>query len=63
MAVGKVNDDDIVQNKVVIRIGSEELFPQQVSERELEELSSYLQGDEVLIHVSLGIGSGTARRM
>ena len=26
MAVGKVNDDDIVQNKVVIRIGSEELF-------------------------------------
>ena len=61
MAVGKVNDDDIDQNNVVIRIGSEELFPQQVSERELEELSSYLQGDEVLIHVSLGIGSGTAR--
>ena len=61
MAVGKVNDDDIDQNNVVIRIGSEELFPQQVSEHELEELSSYLQGDEVLIHVSLGIGSGTAR--
>ena len=61
MAVGKVNDDDIDQNNVVIRIGSEELFPQQVSERALEELSSYLQGDEVLIHVSLGIGSGTAR--
>jgi len=61
MAVGKVNDDDIDQNNVVIRIGSEELFPQQVSERELEELSSYLKGDEVLIHVSLGIGSGTAR--
>ena len=61
MAVGKVNDDDIDQNNVVIRIGSEELFPQQVSDRELEELSSYLQGDEVLIHVSLGIGSGTAR--
>jgi len=61
MAVGKVNDDDIDQNNVVIRIGSKELFPQQVSERELEELSSYLQGDEVLIHVSLGIGSGTAR--
>ncbi len=61
MAVGKVNDEDIDQNNVVIRIGSEELFPQQVSEHELEELSSYLQGDEVLIHVSLGIGSGTAR--
>ncbi len=61
MAVGKINDDDIDQNNVVIRIGSEELFPQQVSDRELEELSSYLQGDEVLIHVSLGIGSGTAR--
>ena len=61
MAVGKVNDEDIDQNNVVIRIGSEELFPQQVSEHELEELSSYLQGDEVLIHVSLRIGSGTAR--
>ena len=61
MAVGKINDDDIDQNNVVIRIGSEELFPQQVSEHELEELSSYLQGDEVLIHVSLSIGSGTAR--
>ena len=61
MAVGKVNDEDIDQNNVVIRIGSEELFPQQISEHELEELSSYLQGDEVLIHVSLGIGSGTAR--
>ena len=54
-------DDDIDQNNVVIRIGSEELFPQQVSDRELQELSSYLQGDEVLIHVSLGIGSATAR--
>lgn len=61
MAVGKVNDDDIDQNNVVIRIGSEELFPQRVSASKLEELSSYLQGDEVHIHVSLGIGSGTAR--
>jgi glutamate N-acetyltransferase/amino-acid N-acetyltransferase len=61
MAVGKVNDDDIDQNNVVIRIGSKELFPRQVSERELEELSSYLRGDEVLIHVSLGIDDGFAK--
>ncbi len=61
MAVGNVHDDDIDQNRVTIRIGSKELFPHQVSEHELAELSAYLQRDEVLIHVSLGIGEGTAR--
>lgn len=61
MAVGKVNDDDIDQRNVVIRIGNKELFPRQVSERELEDLSSYLRADEVLIHVSLGINDGIAR--
>ena len=61
MAVGNVHDGDIDQNRVTIRIGSEELFPHQVSEQELEELSAYLRRDEVLIHVSLGIKNGTAR--
>lgn len=61
MAVGKVNDHDIDQNRVTIRIGDKELFPHQVSERELQELSTYLQRNEILIHVSLGIGGGSAR--
>ena len=61
MAVGKVNDDDIDQDSVTIRIGNKELFPQQVSNQELEELSNYLKRDEVLIHVSLGINQGAAR--
>jgi len=61
MAVGKVNHDDIDQNNVTIRIGSKELFPRQVSEEELAQLSAYLQGDEVVIHVSLGISQGVAR--
>ncbi len=61
MAVGKVNHDDIDQNNVTIRIGSKELFPRQVSEEELAQLSAYLQGDEVVIHVSLGISQGMAR--
>ena len=50
-----------VNARVTIRIGSEELFPHQVSEQELEQLSAYLRRDEVLIHVSLGIKNGTAR--
>jgi glutamate N-acetyltransferase/amino-acid N-acetyltransferase len=61
MAVGKVNDHDIDQNRVTIRIGDKELFPHQVSERELQELSTYLQRNEILINVSLGIGGGSAR--
>lgn len=61
MAVGNVHDHDIDQNRVTIRIGSKQLFPHQVSEQELAELSAYLRRDEVLIHVSLGISDGTAR--
>ena len=37
MAVGKVNDEDIDQNNVVIE-SERELFRKQVSEQELEEL-------------------------
>lgn len=59
MAIGKCSDDtDIDEQRVVIRFGDRELFPRQVGERELAELSDYLKGDEVLIHVSLNIGAG-----
>jgi len=61
MAVGKCSDEtDIIEQNVVIRFGSQECFPNQVDVAGLAQLSAYLGGDEVLIHVSLGIADGTA---
>ena len=61
MAVGKCSDDtDIVESNVVIRFGAQECFPTQVDAAGLVRLSEYLSGDEVTIHVSLGIANGTA---
>ena len=59
MAIGKCSTDfDIDQRKVVIRFGSQELYPRAVDPADLAMLSKYLRGDEVLIHVSLGIAAG-----
>ncbi|MGE0879347.1 MAG: bifunctional glutamate N-acetyltransferase/amino-acid acetyltransferase ArgJ [Acidimicrobiia bacterium] len=59
MAVGKCSDEtDIDQDKVVIRFGTQEVYPRRLDDAALAALSDYLRGDEVLIHVSLGIGSG-----
>jgi glutamate N-acetyltransferase/amino-acid N-acetyltransferase len=61
MAVGKCSDDtDIDQDAVVIRFGGTEVYPSRVDEAGLAALSDYLRGDEVVIHVSLGIADGTA---
>ena len=61
MAVGKCSDEtDIIEQNVVIRFGPQECFPNQVDAAGLAQLSAYLGGDEVLIHVSLGIADGTA---
>jgi glutamate N-acetyltransferase / amino-acid N-acetyltransferase len=61
MAIGKCSDEtDILEQNVVIRFGLQECFPSQVDSAGLAALSTYLQRDEVLIHVSLGIASGTA---
>jgi glutamate N-acetyltransferase/amino-acid N-acetyltransferase len=59
MAIGKCSDDtDIDQDRVVIRFGVDEVYPHLLDEDALAELESYLKGDEVLIHVSLGIADG-----
>jgi glutamate N-acetyltransferase / amino-acid N-acetyltransferase len=61
MAVGKCSDDaDIDQRAVTIRIGDQELYPKPAGDDELERLTGYLRGDEVTIHVSLGITPGDA---
>jgi glutamate N-acetyltransferase/amino-acid N-acetyltransferase len=61
MAVGKCETDtDIDQTQVVIRFGLQEVFPTQVGETDLAQLSEYMRGDTVRIHVSLGIAEGTS---
>ena len=45
------DDTDIDQERVVIRFGDREVYPTPVDDAELAELSDYLRGDEVRIHV------------
>ena len=59
MAVGKCSEDvDIDQRAVTIRIGGRELYPKPASDDELAALVQHLRGDEVSIHVSLGVVAG-----
>jgi glutamate N-acetyltransferase/amino-acid N-acetyltransferase len=44
---------------VIIRFGAQEVYPARLDDAGLEALSSYMRGDDVLIHVSLATG-GTA---
>jgi len=60
MAVGKCNDINIDQENVVIRFGAQEVYPHPVSESGLAQLSGYMKGSDVLIHVSLNNGTSTA---
>jgi len=60
MAVGKCNDTDIDQERVVIRFGEQEVYPRQVDAAGLDRLSNYMRGDDVLIHVSLNNGTTSA---
>lgn len=61
MAIGKCQDDtDIDPDAVIIRFGDRELYPERVDDGDLRQLSEYLRGDEVLIHVSLAIADGAA---
>jgi glutamate N-acetyltransferase / amino-acid N-acetyltransferase len=61
MAIGKCSaDTDIDERKVVIRFGRQECYPTRVDDSGLAALSEYLRNDEVVIHVSLGIGDGAA---
>jgi len=61
MAVGKCSEyTDIDQEKVIIRFGTQEVYPTQVDESGLAQLSQYMRGDDVTIHVSLNTGKATA---
>ncbi|MFZ9730434.1 MAG: bifunctional glutamate N-acetyltransferase/amino-acid acetyltransferase ArgJ [Ilumatobacteraceae bacterium] len=61
MAVGKCSQyTDIKEERVVIRFGSQEVFPSQLNDADLAQLSSYMRSEEVLIHVSLNTGDAQA---
>lgn len=59
MAIGKcATDTDIDPDQVRIAFGATEVYPRQLDTADLDALSAYMAGDEVLIDVHLGIGSG-----
>ena len=61
MAVGKCSQySDINQDNVVIRFGSQEVYPTQVDATGLANLSNYMRGTDVRIHVSLATGASDA---
>ncbi len=61
MAVGKATSaDEVDQERVVIRFGDQEVYPATVGDEGLERLGSYMRGDDVRIHVTLGVGSAEA---
>ena len=61
MAVGKCSQyTDIDQDKVIIRFGNQEVYPVAVDETGLKQLSEYMRGDDVRIHVSLQTGQATS---
>jgi glutamate N-acetyltransferase/amino-acid N-acetyltransferase len=61
MAIGKCSDDDdIDQERVVIRFGETEVYPHQLDDGALAGLSSYMRGADVLIHVSINTGETDA---
>ena len=60
MAIGKCSDDtDIDQERVVIRFGTQEVYPAQVGDDGLDQLTHYMQGDEVAVNVDLSIADGS----
>jgi glutamate N-acetyltransferase/amino-acid N-acetyltransferase len=61
MAIGKCSDDtDILPERTVIRFGDTEVYPRRLDDAELAELSTYMKGSDVRIHISLDTGSSQA---
>ena len=58
MAIGKCSDEhDIDESKVVIRFGTQEVYPTSVDASGLDALSKYMRSDTVRIHVTLNTGN------
>ena len=64
MAVGKATTaDEVDQDSVVIRFGTQEVYPARLDDSGLEALATYMRGDDVAIHVSLATGGTEAATM
>ena len=60
MAIGKSSTaGEVDQEAVVIRFGTQEVYPARLDDSDLAALSAYMRGNDVRIHVSLATG-GTA---
>ncbi len=58
MAIGKCSDEnDIDESKVVIRFGTQEVYPTFIDATGLDALSKYMHNDTVRIHVTLHTGN------
>ena len=61
MAVGKCSQyTDVQQDNVIIRFGTQEVYPTRVTDAGLAQLSEYMRGNDVTIHVSLNTGAASA---
>jgi len=61
MAVGKCSQyTDIDQASVIIRFGTQEVYPRQIGAHDLSALSTYMKGSDVRIHVALNTGTESA---
>ena len=61
MAIGKCEgDSDISPDRVVIRFGSQEVYPTSVDGAGLDRLAAYMRGAEVTIGVSLMTGNASS---
>ena len=61
MAIGKCSDDiEINQDRVVIRFGTTEVYPELLDDHALGQLSTYMRSEHVMIHVSLQTGTAEA---
>ena len=58
MAIGKCsNENDIDESKVIIRFGTQEVYPTFIDATGLDSLSKYMHNDTVRIHVTLHTGN------
>ncbi len=61
MAIGKCHEfTDVSEDRVIIRFGTQEVFPTPLGDSDLRALSDYMKGEDVRIHVSLGTGTTSA---
>ena len=61
MAVGKATTvDEVDQTLVIIRFGSQEVYPARLNDADLAALAQYMHGTDVLVHVSLATGGSAA---